>query len=114
MTNANHRVTEDDVRHVASLARLALDEARVPALVAELDGILRHMAALHKVDTRNTAPAAGVGAGGTPLRADEGPAYPLAYPREAFAPALRDGFFVVPRLPTHGDGVGEAGGGERT
>ena len=112
MTNARDRVTEADVRHVAALARVALDEARIPALVAELDGILGHMAALRKADTRTTAPAAGVGAGGTPLRADEGPAYPLAHAREAFAPALRDGFFVVPRLATHVDEAGEARSGE--
>ena len=108
MAKHGHAVTEKDVRHVASLARLALDEARVPALVAELGGILGHMAALRRVDTRTTSRAAGVGAGGMPLRADEGPAYPLARPREAFAPAMRDGLFLVPRLVTHGGGAGEA------
>lgn len=113
MAEREHRVREADVRHVAALARLALDESRVPALVAELDGILGHMAALRKVDTRTTSPAAGIGAGGMPLRADEGPPYRLSHPRAAFAPALRDGFFVVPRLATHGGGAGEPAGGEK-
>jgi aspartyl-tRNA(Asn)/glutamyl-tRNA(Gln) amidotransferase subunit C len=94
-------VTEQDVRHVAALARLAITPERTAALVAELNGILAHMDVLSKVDTRHVAPAAGVGAGGTPLREDGGPQIPLARPREAFAPAMRDGFFVVPRLASH-------------
>jgi len=45
----------------------------------------------------------GVGAAGTPLRVDVGNQIPLARPREAFAPAMRDGFLIVPRLATHED-----------
>ena len=45
----------------------------------------------------------GVGTAGTPLRVDGGNQIPLARPREAFAPAMRDGFFIVPRLATHED-----------
>ncbi len=95
-------VTEHDVRHVAALARLGLDEARVPALVAELNGILVHMDALRKVKSDGAA-VSGVGAGGMPLRADSGPQYPLARARRALAPAMRDGFYLVPRLATHAD-----------
>ena len=49
------------------------------------------------------AAVTGVGAAGTPLRVDGGNQVPLARPREAFAPAMRDGFFLVPRLATHED-----------
>ena len=35
------------------------------------------------------------------VRGDDGPQLPLARSRDAFAPAIRDGFFVVPRLATH-------------
>ena len=94
-------VTTDDVRHIATLARLGLEEARIPALVQELNGILAHMEALGRVDTTDVTPAAGVGSGGTPLRTDAGPSAPLARSREAFAPSMRDGFFLVPRLATH-------------
>ena len=94
-------VTEHDVRHIASLARLGLDAGRVPALVQELNGILDHMAVLAKVDTSTAHAVEGVGAGGMPLRTDEGPQIPLAHPRESFAPEMRDGFFLVPRLATH-------------
>ena len=94
-------VTIDDVRHIAELARLGLDAERARLLVAELNTILGHMDALSKVDTAGVEPTVGVGATGTPLRADAGQPPPLARTPEAFAPAMRDGFFVVPRLGTH-------------
>jgi aspartyl-tRNA(Asn)/glutamyl-tRNA(Gln) amidotransferase subunit C len=96
-------VTREEVLHVASLARLALDETSVPRLVNELNGILEHMGVLQKVDTTGVMGAEGVGDAGMPLRADGGPPYPLAHPREEFAPEMRDGFFLVPRLSTHED-----------
>lgn len=94
-------VTEQDVRHVADLARLGVPAERVPQLVAELNGILAHMDVLTKVDTVGVSEAAGVGSGGMPLRADVGPAYPLDVALDAFAPSTRDGFLLVPRLATH-------------
>jgi aspartyl-tRNA(Asn)/glutamyl-tRNA(Gln) amidotransferase subunit C len=94
-------VSEDDVRHIAALARLGLDEKRIPSLVTELNGILGHMEALGKVDTSRVAGLAGIGAAGMPLREDGGPQIPLERERSAFAPEMRDGFFLVPRLATH-------------
>ena len=96
-------VSEDEVRHVAALARLGLDDARIPTIAAELNGILAHMDVLSKVRTSAAAAVTGVGAAGTPLRVDGGNQIPLARPRDAFAPAMRDGFFLVPRLATHED-----------
>jgi len=94
-------VTIDDVRHIASLARLGLTEARAAAIVNELNTILGHMDELAKVSTAGVQEAIGVGAEGLPVRADSGPAFPLARSNDAFAPSLRDGFFLVPRLSTH-------------
>jgi aspartyl-tRNA(Asn)/glutamyl-tRNA(Gln) amidotransferase subunit C len=94
-------VSEDDVRHVAALARLGLPAARLPELVGELNRILGHMEVLSQVNTEAVQPVAGVGTGGTPLRKDEGPQYPLARSRSSFAPEVRDGFLIVPRLATH-------------
>jgi aspartyl-tRNA(Asn)/glutamyl-tRNA(Gln) amidotransferase subunit C len=96
-------VTLDDVRHIASLARLGLDEARARTLVAELNTILDHMEVLARVDTTDVEPMASVGAARAPLRPDQGPPTPLARPRENFAPRMQDGFFLVPRLSTHED-----------
>ena len=113
-------VSEDDVRHVAALARLGIDAARLPSLVSELNGILDHMEVLSAVGTgdggRETGESADqTGDGGrgtresvsppapTPLRADGGLSIPLLSPHESFAPEMRDGFFLVPRLETHED-----------
>ena len=101
-------VTVDDVRHVAALARLGLSEERARAVMAELNTILEHMAVLERVDTEGLEEAVGVGATGAPLHPDVGPSVPLARGPEAFAPAMRDGFFLVPRLATHEDAVEES------
>ena len=101
-------VTRDDVIRVAGLARLRLDEERTASLVAQLNGILDHMAVLAGVPTEGVQGAAGVGDAGLPLRADAGPPIPLERPPQALAPRLpdgspaaRDGYFLVPRLSTH-------------
>jgi aspartyl-tRNA(Asn)/glutamyl-tRNA(Gln) amidotransferase subunit C len=95
-------VSTDDVRNIALLARLSIDEARMPALVQELNGILGHMDELQAVDLDGTQ-MNGVEGTGMPLRPDGAASVPLARDRAAFAPAFRDGFFLVPRLATHGD-----------
>ena len=96
-------VTPDDVRHIAQLARVAVDAGRVPELVRELNGILEHMDALRKVNTKGVEPTTGIGDAGLALREDSGPPIPLARPVEGFAPATREGFLIVPRLATHAD-----------
>jgi aspartyl-tRNA(Asn)/glutamyl-tRNA(Gln) amidotransferase subunit C len=98
-------VTEGDVRHIALLARLGLP-GDVAGLVGELNGILAHMDVLARVKTTDVEPTAGVGTGGTPLRTDDGPQIPLERERADFAPAMRGGFFLVPRLATH-EAIGE-------
>src|SRR4051812_34530463 len=97
---ANH-ITIDDVRHVAALARLDLGDERAHALVQDLNTILGHMDALSRVDTTGVAEAASVGAAGMRLREDAGPPIPLAAPLDSFAPAVRAGLLLVPRLSTH-------------
>ena len=105
-------VSIDDVRHAAALARLGISDERAVALVAEINGILGHMAELEAVDTSGLGEVIGVGATGAPLRQDAGGrSDALAVAPQAFAPAMRDGLFVVPRLATHEsvDADGEGG-----
>ena len=94
-------VTREDVKHVATLARLGLSEARADELVGQLNTILGHMDVLAKVDTKKLEPVVGVGAGSLPLAPDRGPSVPLEREIATFAPQQRDGFFLVPRLATH-------------
>jgi aspartyl-tRNA(Asn)/glutamyl-tRNA(Gln) amidotransferase subunit C len=94
-------VTREDVRHVATLARVGLSDARAASLVAELNTILGHMEVLSRVDTSRLEPVVGVGAGGLLLQDDRGPAVALTRELKEFAPSIRDGFLLVPRLATH-------------
>ena len=95
------RVSLEDVRHVAGLARLGLTDERAEALTRDLNTILEHMEALGRVDTTGVAEATATEGGGMRLRPDKGPAIPLLEPPATFAPAMRDGLLQVPRLSTH-------------
>jgi aspartyl-tRNA(Asn)/glutamyl-tRNA(Gln) amidotransferase subunit C len=95
-------VSVDDVRHIAQLARLALDHDRVPALVGELNRILDHMDVLQRVEVVGVE-ADAPGRASAALREDRVAPIPLQHPRESFAPESRDGFVLVPRLATHAD-----------
>ena len=95
-------VTVQDVRHVAMLARLGLTDERARELTQDLNTILEHMDVLSKVDTKGVEEAT-ASATGMRLREDKGPPIPLAESPESFAPEMRQGFFIVPRLATHED-----------
>lgn len=94
-------VSESDVRHIASLARLGVSDERVPTLVAELNRILGHMDVLQAVDLSKYE-SNGENIAGMPLRSDSSTPTRLERAREEFAPSMRDGFFLVPKLDTHG------------
>ena len=94
-------ISIDDVRHIATLARLGLTDDRAASLVQELNTILGHMDELSKVDTAGVQEAIGVGARGLPTRTDAGPPIPLERSLDAFAPSLREGLLLVPRLSSH-------------
>lgn len=97
-------VSESDVLHVAALARLAIEPARLPSLVRELNGILEHMEELERVETRSEMRDVRTETTATPMRSDDrATSVSLERPRETFAPLMRDGFFLVPRLATHED-----------
>jgi aspartyl-tRNA(Asn)/glutamyl-tRNA(Gln) amidotransferase subunit C len=96
-------VTPQEVRHVAQLARLVVSDQGAQQLAEELSTILHHMEVLNRVNTKGVDDASVMGGAGMPLRADRGPSIPLGEPPQAFAPEMREGFFVVPRLSTHDD-----------
>jgi aspartyl-tRNA(Asn)/glutamyl-tRNA(Gln) amidotransferase subunit C len=96
-------VTREDVLHIADLARLGVDDARADALTKELSAILAHMEVLSQVDTTAVPATTGIGAAGTPLRPDVSVPPLMERALYSFAPAMRDGFFLVPRLATHED-----------
>ncbi len=96
-------VTREEVLHIASLARIRLDEGRVDALARELSAILEHVDILSAVDTSSVTASGLTGTHGTPLRSDASAPGNLSRPLESFAPETKDGFIIVPRLATHED-----------
>jgi aspartyl-tRNA(Asn)/glutamyl-tRNA(Gln) amidotransferase subunit C len=78
-----------------------MTDDRAGALVSQLNTILGHMDVLSKVKTEGVEAVAGVGADTTPLAEDKTPSVALEKTPETFAPAMKEGFLLVPRLSTH-------------
>lgn len=91
-------VTRDEVLRIAQLAELDVDEDALPELAEQMSQILDYVAQL------STAPASeGLrlyvpGPDAIRFRPDEVNPAPLAVGPAEFAPAFKDGFFVVPKL----------------
>lgn len=88
-------IDESDVRRIADLARLELDEEEVRGLAGELERILGHFGALDEMDLE---PAEGPGFPEVPLRlrSDVPGPDPMAFGPDEIAPDWRRGLFVVP------------------
>ena len=54
------KITEKEVRYVADLAHLKLDDSEVAKFRADLDGILEHMEKLNELDGSQVEPMAQV------------------------------------------------------
>lgn len=91
-------VSAKDVSHVARLAELAVDDADLPSLTAQMDRIVRFVAQLAEAGDTARDLTYHAGPECTPLRPDVVNPAPLARPPAAIAPEFIDGFFVVPKL----------------
>ncbi len=63
-------LSQDQVRHIAKLARLRLSDADVKKMSTELTSILTYIDTLNEVDTKNVEPTAQVTGRSTVLRDD--------------------------------------------
>ena len=93
-------VGREEVRKVAGLAELAVDEADLDRLVEQFNAIVAYVAQLEAVPTDPAVEAFFPGPAAVRWREDVPGADPLALPPSALAPVYKDGFFVVPRLPS--------------
>ena len=91
-------LTRDQVRHVATLARLGLEPGDEEFYADQLSGILGHIDRLQRLDTEDIPPTAQVVEVASRLRDDE--PRPCLTQAEALenAPAAVDGFFRVPAI----------------
>lgn len=90
-------VTKEDVRKVARLSRIAVDDARLEPLAGELNTIISWIEQLNEVDIEGVEPMTSVVAAKLPMREDKVTDGSKADQVLANAPKSEDGFFVVPR-----------------
>lgn len=91
-------ISIDEVRHVAKLARLDLDEAEVLALQGELNSLLGHFADIRDLDVSGIEPTSHAVAMQN-VWAEDVPFDPFA--RDVAlrnAPLTKAGLFVVPQI----------------
>ncbi|HXW83319.1 MAG TPA: Asp-tRNA(Asn)/Glu-tRNA(Gln) amidotransferase subunit GatC [Candidatus Binataceae bacterium] len=95
---AESKITLEQVRHVARLARLEIGEAEEQALRADLDEMLKYVEKLSELDTSHVQPTAQVGESGLPLRNDQVTNQPRAAEMLGNAPSAERGYFKVPKI----------------
>jgi aspartyl-tRNA(Asn)/glutamyl-tRNA(Gln) amidotransferase subunit C len=96
------RIAPEEVRQIAALARLRLDDAEVERMTHDLDAILGYVDTIKNLDTSDIEPMTHAVPFDCPLREDvAGEPLPV---EEALrnAPRRQDSFFEVPRIITEG------------
>ena len=100
---SDRTLRDEDVRHVAKLARLAIPEAQVHAYAEQLQGILAYVAKIGEVDVEGVAPTAHAIHMRNVFRDDAvGPMLDVEQVL-ANAPAADPPFFKVPKVLGGGD-----------
>jgi aspartyl-tRNA(Asn)/glutamyl-tRNA(Gln) amidotransferase subunit C len=95
---AETKITLEQVRHVARLARLELSASDEQRLRADMDEMLAYVDKLNELDTKDVAPTTQVGEAGTPMRDDEVTNQPRAEAMLANAPSRDRNYFKVPKI----------------
>ncbi len=91
-------ITEKEIKHIANLARLELDDKDIEKFKRELDAILSYFQELQALDTEGVEPTAHAVSIPLPRREDK---IGQSIKREEIldhAPLSKDGFFVVDKV----------------
>ena len=91
-------VSRDEVLRIAQLAELDVDEEALPALAEQMSRIIDYVAQLSAVPANGGVKVFVPGPDAIRFRPDEVNPAPLAFGPAEFAPAFKEGFFVVPKL----------------
>ena len=89
------RLSKEEVRHIALLARVGMSEEEIGRMQDQLSNILENFQALEEVDTTDVSPTGHAVALNTVMRSDDSQE---SYPKEdilANAPQREDDFFRV-------------------
>lgn len=92
------RITTDDVRKVAQLARLELPEAKIATYTGQLERILDYVAHLEQVDTEGVPPTTRAVEVVNVTRADAVETTPVREELLNLAPQREGDFFRVPKI----------------
>jgi len=91
-------VSRDEVLRIAQLAELDVDEEALSTLAEQMSRILDYAAQLSAVPANGTMKCFVPGPAEIRFRADKVTPSGLAFGPAEFAPAFKEGFFVVPKL----------------
>ena len=91
-------ISRKDVERIAELAALHVDEAQLPQLTQQIASIIDYVSQLDRADTGSDAATWLAKDPPQPLRADQVRPADLVRDLKTFAPAFKEGVFVVPRL----------------
>lgn len=91
-------VSREEVLRIAQLAELDVDEEALPELSEQMSRIIDYVAQLSAVPANGGVKVFVPGPDAIRFRADEVNPAPLAFGPAEFAPAFKEGFFVVPKL----------------
>lgn len=91
-------VTADEVRHIATLARLKLSDGEIERFARELGAIIGYVETLSEVDVTGVEPTAHAVGAHNVFRDDEPQPSPGAAMAMANAPQRQNDFFRVPKV----------------
>jgi len=91
-------ITREEVRHIATLARLRLTDEEEAAFTDQLDHILAYFERLRALNTDTVEPTAHVTPMATPFRDDRVENVPAAEALVGNAPARDGNLFKVPKI----------------
>jgi len=92
------KISREQVRHVAALARLELSAEEEGRIAAELEAILGYVDKLNELDVAHVEPTSHLFDVGTALREDEVRNEPAVDELLENAPDRWQGFFRVPKI----------------
>jgi aspartyl-tRNA(Asn)/glutamyl-tRNA(Gln) amidotransferase subunit C len=91
-------LTLEQVRRVAQLARIEIDETEAEGTLGQLNGIFSLIEQMQAVDTRGVEPMAHAQDLSQRLRADEVTETDRRESYQAVAPEVEDGLYLVPQV----------------
>jgi aspartyl-tRNA(Asn)/glutamyl-tRNA(Gln) amidotransferase subunit C len=91
-------LSDDQVRRIARLARIAVRPEESAAFIDRLNRVLALVDQMRAVDTTGIAPMAHPLDAEQRLRADEVTEGDLRQAHQAVAPAVQDGLYLVPKV----------------